>query len=297
MKHYDIVFIGQLGVGTIVPFEGPPFIEQASPVIFSARAASCLGKKIATVTRASETEEYLLEPLRTAGVDLFVQHGHAVQYRVLFASADIDQRQPFLIKGAEQISIDDIPPLEPGLVHLCCVGPRQGQLDLMRGLKARGFQLSVDMQSFVLQPDRETGALHLKDVEEKMEILTMVDFVKVDALEAKVLTGTGVLREQADTLEQWGSPEIIITSSEGALAQRAGKSAFARFTNSSTKGRMGRGDTLIGSYLARRLNHSVEESLQFAAALTSIKMERPGPFSGSLGDVHGRMEKSHSPTD
>jgi sugar/nucleoside kinase (ribokinase family) len=292
MKPYDIVFIGQLGTGTIIPFEGSPFIEQASPVLFAAIAASCLGKKTAAVTRVPEGEEYLLGPLKTAGVDLFVERGEIVQYRVVFKTADIDQRQPFLIKGAKQFVIDDIPPFEPCLMHLCCVGAPQSQLELMRGLRARGFRLSVDMQGFVLQPDSETGALHPKDVHEKKEILSIADFVKVDALEAKVLTGADALQEQANILEGWGSAETIITSSQGALVQRTGKATFAKFTNASTRGRMGRGDTLIGSYLLHRLDHSVEDSLQFAAALTSIKIESPGPFRGSLDDVLERMGKS-----
>ncbi|MDH7509402.1 MAG: hypothetical protein QHH00_08460, partial [Methanomassiliicoccales archaeon] len=73
MVRYDIVFIGQMGMGRIVPFEGSPFVELGSPVLFAAIAASCLEKRIAAVTTISESEEYLLEPLRTAGIDLFVK--------------------------------------------------------------------------------------------------------------------------------------------------------------------------------------------------------------------------------
>ncbi len=288
MKPYDIIFIGQSGTGTIIPYKGSPFIEQA-PVLYAAIAASCLEKKVATVTRVSEGEEHLLAPLKNADIDLFVEHGEAMEYRVVFKTADIDQRQPYLIKGAKPFSIEEIPPFEPSLIHLCCVGAPYSQLELMRELKARAFRLSVDMQGFLLQPDSETGALHLKDLHEKKEILSIADFIKVDALEAKVLTGADILQEQANILEDLGSAEAIITSSKGALVQHAGKTTFSKFTNASTNGRMGRGDTLIGSYLARRLDHSVEESLQFAAALTSIKIETPGPFRGSLNDVLERM--------
>ena len=80
MNRYDIVFIGQLGTGTIVPFEGPPFVELGSPVLFASIAASCLEKRIAAVTRVSESEEYVLEPLKTAGIDLFVKPGE--MYRI-----------------------------------------------------------------------------------------------------------------------------------------------------------------------------------------------------------------------
>lgn len=287
MKNFDIVCIGQMGMGQVVPFEGPPFFEMGSPVLFSATAASRAGKRVAAVTTISEGDDYLLGPLREAGADLFVQPGETARYRVVFPTANFDERQPYIVKGGSPI--DEIPPFEPCLAHLCCMGPRDLQLSLMRSLKERGFRLSVDMQGFVLQADLKTGAVLLEDVPEKKEILNMVDFVKLDVAEAKTLTGADIPQDQANILEGWGGTEIIITSSEGVLAQRKGKSTFAQFMNSITRGRMGRGDTVIGSYLARRLDHSVGDSLRFAAALTSIKLESPGPFKGSREDVIARM--------
>jgi sugar/nucleoside kinase (ribokinase family) len=292
MKQYDIVFIGQMGMGKVVPFEGSPYMERGSPLLQATMAASCLGKKIAAVTTVSESEEYLLEPLKTAGVDFFVKLGETLEMRIVFPTANVDERQTFVINRGASLSIDEMPPIKPCLVVLCWLFFPEFQLDLMRVLKARGFRLSVDMQSFVLQADHMTGVVHLKDVPEKKEILRMADFVKLDAMEAQTLTGADVLQDQAEILEHWGSPETIITSSEGVLARSKKKTTFEKFTNRNIQGRMGRGDTVIGSYLAHRLDHSVEDSLMFAAALTSIKMESAGPFSGSLDDVIQRM---HAP--
>jgi sugar/nucleoside kinase (ribokinase family) len=42
------------------------------------------------------------------------------------------------------------------------------------------------------------------------------------------------------------------------------------------------------------LDHDVRESLKFAAALVSIKMETPGPFKGTLEDVQKRLREKHS---
>ena len=39
------------------------------------------------------------------------------------------------------------------------------------------------------------------------------------------------------------------------------------------------------------LDHPVDGSLAFAVALASIKMERLGPFRGSLEDVLARMSE------
>jgi sugar/nucleoside kinase (ribokinase family) len=292
MDRYDITFVGHMATGMIVPFEGAPFLEPGSPVLFTAIAASCTGKRLAAVTKVMETDAYLLEPLKAAGIDLFVRPGGISRYRVVFPSADVDERRPYLIGAGDHLTIEDMPALAPCLVHLCCMDNREVQVDLMRALRARGFRLSVDMQGFVLQPDAKTGAVHHKDVPEKREILEMVDFVKLDAVEGAILTGETSVREQAEVLAGWGKGEMVITSSEGVFARSGGTSAFARFTNRSTQGRMGRGDTVMGSYLARRLDHSLEESLGFATALTSIKMESRGPFTGSVSDVLDRMARS-----
>jgi sugar/nucleoside kinase (ribokinase family) len=288
---YDILFFGHMATGEIVPFEGPSFVVLGSPLLFASVAASRVGRRIAAATRIPEHHEHLLDPLRSVGISLFVKTGEIVEYRVLFPTPDVDRRQPFLLKAGDDFVIEDIPDIPPCLVHMCCMGPREFQLDLMRTLKDRGFLLSVDMQNFVLQADKDTGAVLLQDVPEKKEIFSMVHFVKLDIMEAQVLTGIDDLQGQAEALQEWGNAEIIITCSEGALVKNEGKMTFARFTNRSTLGRMGRGDTVIGSYLARRIDHSAEESIRFAAALTSIKMEAIGPFIGSVEDVILRMEQ------
>jgi len=162
----------------------------------------------------------------------------------------------------------------------------------MQALKARGFRLSLDIQSFIWHADNQTGVLHMGDVPEKRDILRIVDFIKLDTMEAKILTGSDILQDQAGILENWGSSETVITHLDGALVRSKGKNMYAKFTNRSIEGRMGRGDTFCGAYLARRLDHSIEDSLRFATALTSIKLETTGLFRGTLEDVIERMEET-----
>lgn len=291
MHEYDVVFMGHISIDTVVPFQGPSFTEECSPVTFAAVAASRPGRRIAAITKIRENEESLLGYLKDAGVDLFVQPGDVIEYRIVFPTESVDQRQIYHIDVGEPFTVAEIPPFEPCLIHLCCFDAWEFLPELMRGLKARGFRLSVDMQGVMLQAD-ETGVVRLRDVPEKKEILSMADFVKLDVVEAGILTGTAVLEDQADILEEWGSSETVITSSEGVLAQSKGKSAFAKFTNKGIRGRMCRGDTCIGAYLTRRLDHSIVDSVRFAAALTSIKLESPGPFKGSLDEVVERMDQA-----
>ncbi|HBM76258.1 MAG TPA: carbohydrate kinase, partial [Clostridiaceae bacterium] len=49
----------------------------------------------------------------------------------------------------------------------------------------------------------------------------------------------------------------------------------------------------FAAYLTRRLDHDVADSVKFAAALVSIKMETPGYFNGKLEDVLLRMRNNY----
>jgi sugar/nucleoside kinase (ribokinase family) len=86
----------------------------------------------------------------------------------------------------------------------------------------------------------------------------------------------------------------VITHSPGVLARVNGKTIYEKFSNTSMVGRTGRGDTTFAAYLSYRLEHDPLESLKFAAALVSIKMETPGPFQGTMEDVARRLREAHS---
>ncbi|MEO0250354.1 MAG: carbohydrate kinase family protein [candidate division WOR-3 bacterium] len=131
--------------------------------------------------------------------------------------------------------------------------------------------------------------MRLRAVPTKREIVSLADMVKLDIVEAEVLTGTNDPLLASAMLEEWGARETVITRSEGALVRHQGQTWFERYVNKSAAGRTGRGDTTMGAYLSWRMEHDVLESLRFAVALASIKMETPGPFSGTLGDVLALM--------
>lgn len=288
---YDIVFIGHMATGDIEPFQGDPHVERGGGSFFGAMAASCMGKRLAVVTRMAQIDVHQLDPLRDAGVDVYVQPSQeTTRLRVIYPSANVDERQVFSISNAGFFRLEEMPPLHPGLVHIGGVTDQEFTLEFLRALKKRGFRLSVDMQSFMLQVDTTTGVMHLRDAEAKREIICMVDFAKLDANEARILTGTDHIEITAAILDDWGCPETVITRADGALVRSKGKDYFQKFSNRGVQGRTGRGDTMMGAYLARRLDHPAEESLRFAAALTSIKIEADGPFRGTIEDVLKKQE-------
>jgi sugar/nucleoside kinase (ribokinase family) len=149
------------------------------------------------------------------------------------------------------------------------------------------------MQSFVRQVDPHTREISFAGVPDKAEIVSLLDRVKLDVVEAELLTGTRDLEDAAATIQGWGCPEVVITQAAGVLARVRGETLYERFSNRSQAGRTGRGDTTFAGYMVGRLTETPAEALKFAAALVSIKMESPGPFDGCREDVLDRLEDAH----
>ena len=292
MKRYDLVFVGHVTFDDIEAREGSSQRVPGGAPLFGAFAALPTNKRIAVITRMAKEDGHILEPLEAAGVDVYLQpSSETTHMRVVHPTENLDERLLYQIKNAGFFVIEEMPPLEPCLVHLGALTDREFTVEFMQGLRAQGFRLSIDMQNFVRQVDAGTGIIQLRDVPAKREIISLVDMVKLDMVEAEVLTGTNDPGEASAVLEGWGATETLITRSEGALVRHQGKTYFERYMNKSAEGRTGRGDTTMGAYIAWRLEHGVHESLRFAVALASIKMETRGPFRGTLSDVLALMAK------
>ena len=293
MNRYDLVFMGHVTIDEIEAKEGSARGVPGGAPYFGAFAACWSKRRIAVVTRMAEQDAYILEPLKAAGIDVYLQPVPSTTHmRVVHPTGKVDERLMYQSQNAGFFVNADIPPIESCLFHLGALTDREFTLGFMQHLKQQGFRLSVDMQNFVRQVDTETGVIQFRDVPGKREIVGLADIVKLDVIEAEVLTGTRNLEEAARRVEEWGAREAILTSSDGAFARYGGKTYFEKFSNRSSHGRTGRGDTTMGAYLARRIDHTVRESLGFAVALASIKMETPGPFRGSLEEVLARMSES-----
>jgi len=153
---------------------------------------------------------------------------------------------------------------------------------LLGALAARG-PLALDVQGFVRV--REGDDLVSRPWAEMAEGLAHVTFLKVDRAEAELLTGETDLALAAERLSEYGPREIVLTETSGVTVYAEGKIYQAPFTPRSLVGRTGRGDTCFAAYLGRRLTVSLEQACRFAAAVTTLKQEKAGPWRGTLDQV------------
>ena len=295
-KNYDMTFVGHMCFDEIKPFQGPSHVAPGSAVLCGAMVAGRIGKKVAAIVKMSRKDENILQPMKDVGVDTYLVPSDLTTYAmVIHESANVDERKLAVVKSAGLITISDIPPtLKTTCVHLAGISDTEFDMALMKGLKARGFSVSLDMQSFVRHRTPNGGEIQFRDVPDKKEMAAMMDKLKLDVVEAKILTGTDDLEKAGTIVESWGCPEVVITHAQGVLARVNGQTYYEKFSNSNVSGRTGRGDTTFAAYLSWRLDHDVRTSLKFAAALVSIKMETPGPFNGTPEDVARRIKEKHS---
>ncbi len=291
---FDITFMGHMCYDEIHPFRADPITAPGSAVLCGAMAAARVGAKVAVVTRMHPDDAPILEPMRELGVHcVLVPTDATTRMRVVHPSEDVDVREMDQTANAGYLQVQDMPPIESRFVHLAGITDQEFTLDLIHGLRNRGYSVSADMQSFVRQVNPVSRAISFDDVPNKTDIVPLLDRIKLDVVEARILTGFEDLEDAAKLLANWGCPEVVITRSDGVLAHVDGQTYFEPFSNRTVVGRTGRGDTTFAGYMAERLTQPPAQALKFAAALVSLKMEAPGPFAGTRQDVLARMHEAH----
>jgi len=291
MNTFDITFVGHMCFDEIVPFEGKGYIAPGSAVLQGAIAAARIGKKTAVVTRIAEKDAGILDSLKDNGVNCHVINAPETSWMYVgHPSANVDEREMILKHNAGPFMLQEFPDLETKALHMAGISNQEFTLGFIKGLQGKGYNLSIDLQSFVRQAHPETSEVSYGDDERKKEIVALMQKVKLDVVEAEILTGSKDLEEASRIIGDWGCPEVLITRSDGVLANIGGTILWEAFTNNSVVGRTGRGDTTFAGYLASRLDKDPEWSLKFAASLVSMKMENSGPFSADLEAVLERMK-------
>ena len=131
------------------------------------------------------------------------------------------------------------------------------------------------------------------DSKEKKELISNINVLKLDQTEAETLTGQKSISRAVKEIFNFGPKEILITHEGGIFLFTLKESFHFPWRNKSSIGRTGRGDTAFISYLGKRITENPENSLRFATALTSLKLENPGPFNLPLSQVGNLIKREY----
>ena len=282
MRDVDIMMIGHFARDLLV-IEGPGRISSGGGVYYGSIALRRLGLRVAVVTRLHPDEFPRLDDLKKEGVQVFATpapetSGIANYYN----PEDLDRRicKPLGFAGA--FRQEEILSLDACIYAVVPIIAGEVDLPLLRSLAQRG-PVALDVQGFIRV--RRGDELVTESWPEMEEGLACVTYLKVDRAEAEFLTGQDDLATAARRLASYGPREVLVSESAGLTVFANGQIHQAPFRPRSLRGRTGRGDTCLATYLGTRLSAPPKEATRLAAAITTLKLEEPGPWRGTLADA------------
>ena len=284
MHNVDIIMLGHFAKDRLV-VDGTSKIASGGAVYYGSVALRHIGLRVAVVTRLHPDDLPRLDELKREGIEVFAAAASETSgIENIYNSADMERRTCKLLSFAGPFQQQDVPALSARVYMITPIIAGEVDLVLLKSLAARG-PVGLDVQGFVRV--REDGHLVFRQWPDMAEGLAHVTYLKVDRAEAELLTGQTDLRVAARQLAAYGPPgnEVVVTQSSGVTVYAGGQIYEAPFTPHSLDGRTGRGDTCFATYVGKRLSASAEEACRFAAAVTTLKQEQPGPWRGTLADV------------
>jgi sugar/nucleoside kinase (ribokinase family) len=289
---YDLVCIGNYTKDTIITPSGTSYVDGGA-VNYSAHAAICLGLKVGVVTRLAQEDSRVVDKFRQSGIDCFPTYTpDSTCMRLEYPTTNPDIRSLSVTATAGSIQPSEVESLDMRAAIIGSSFRGEVGLDVIQYLHERGVLLALDVQGFVRV--LRGGKLEYEAWPEMQETLASVDILKSDAVEAQHLTGETDIYQAARAYAAMGPREIVLTHKDGLLIHADGQFIPLQFHARQLSGRSGRGDTCVGSYVSRRLSMPPQEAGTWAAALTSLKMEKPGPFSLHSQDVEDLIRAQYN---
>ncbi len=288
-KRFDLITIGNYTKDTIVTRTGTRYVHGGG-FNYAARAAAAAGLSVAAVTRLAEEDREMVGQLEAAGVTVFPRWTESsTLMRLEYPTDNVDERILTVAATAGSLEPDQVDGLEaPAFVVSPSIRGEVG-IDVLHAIRRPGVLVGLDVQGYV-RIRHDDGRLEHTHWPEIGETLALVDVLKTDAVEAESLTGTADHEAAARILARYGPKEIVLTHRDGLLVLADDRVYEARFTPRELRGRSGRGDTCLGSYLTWRLQAEPAQAILWAAAATSLKLEREGPLTATRGEIEEAFE-------
>jgi len=262
-------------------------IASGGAVYYGSVALRHIGARVAVVTRLHSDDFSLLSEMEAEGVQVFATSAPETSgIENTYTTADMERRTCKLMSFAGPFQREEIPDLSAQMYLVTPIIAGEVDLPLLQWLADRG-PVGLDVQGFVRV--HENSHLVFRQWPEMAEGLALVTYLKVDRAEAELLTGQTDLQAAVHQLAAYGPREVVATQSAGVTVYADGQIYEAPFTPRSLVGRTGRGDTCFATYAGKRLSAPPEEACRFAAAVTTLKMEQPGPWRGTLADVEALL--------
>lgn len=285
-KKVDICCIGHITLDKIVTPKTTAYLPGGTSFYFSyGMKHLCDAANYLLVTSLANSEYKAVEDMHQQGIDVkVIPSQHTVYFENIYGE-NPDERSQRVLAKADPFTVDKLSGLDAKIYHLGSLLADDFSLDVIKYLSLKGT-LSVDAQGYLREvKDNEVVAV---DWKEKHEALKYIDILKVNEHEARTLTGIHDLESAARQLGAWGVKEVLLTlGSMGSMIYAEGKMHYIpAYPPHEVVDATGCGDTYTLGYLyMRNKGADYETAGKFAAAMSTIKLEKTGPFSSTQEEI------------
>jgi len=292
-KTYDVIYAGNYTKDTIITPDGTRVVDGGG-MNYAANVGARLGIKAAVITRLAQEDQHVVDAISLAGIDCYPFYSdYSTVMTLEYKTMDVDKRNLYIKSTAGPILPDYLEDFQAKAIAVSPSLRGEVEPDFFSILRQRtDALLAVDVQGFVRVLRDET--LVYEPWPEMPEVLENLDILKSDAVEAEFLTGEKDIEKAAAIYAGMGVKEIVLTHSDGVLIYAEGECHHFKFHAASMAGRSGRGDTCMGSYVAKRISLPPREAGKWAAAATSLKVERVGVFNRPISEVEAFIARYYS---
>ncbi len=288
--HYDITLIGNYTKDKIVTPSEIKYVDGGG-FNYGAHAAIALGAKTAAITRLKKNDQHVIENLTKVGIDVFPTYTESSTHmELIYPTDNFDERTLVMSKSAGSFTSDQFENIESEIFLVNASVRDEFRIKTLIDLKKKGSLIGIDLQGFIRTREKNHVLIN-SSWEEKKEALELTHYLKADGVEAEFLTGESDLVSAAKILKSYGPKEVIITHKDGVLVYDGNRVYQEPFILDKIIGRSGRGDTCGASYVYKRLSLDPEQSIKWAAAATSLKMESDTPLKKSTDEIKNRVKK------
>ena len=292
MSQFDSLIIGEIAEDTNVDYDGTVVQATGGAVYYSGFAAANIGHKIAVLPKADTSKVDLKATFAAApNVTVFPVHStHSFVTKNVYHTPDRERRTSTVDSVIDPYKPCEVPEeIDAKIWHLAGLVGGDIPDEMIPYAVSRGATVAVDVQTMLRWV--ENGGMVYHDWAAKKEMLPYIRFLKTDAAEAEILTGTDDRAAAAKMLYDWGAKEDLITHNTEVLVYDGKDIYTCPIKARNLSGRTGRGDTTFACYVNERLTQDIPTALKTATALVSLKMETPGPYMGTRADLEAYMKE------
>lgn len=249
-------------------------------VLYGSIAAARLGAESIAVTKFAREDEHLFEIIPQSGVVLQrLDSRTTTSIENIYKSSNSDERESRVISLAESFKKSDVEDIKSEAIVINPLWHGEFPERLLSVVREGTDLLIGDAQGF-LRNVKEDGKMVYTIWEERFEYMKMFDIFKVDAKEARTLTGKTDILEACKEIREMGVKIVLLTHKNGICVYNGQRMYGAPFRTWTLEGRTGRGDTCTAAFVVGLKKYPLQKATELAARITSEKMQYAGPYLG-----------------